>query len=47
MFEIPTPELPAGTVAQVMQPGYAIGDRVYAGAVAVPREAPRLLRRTK
>ena len=33
MFEIPTPELPAGTVAQVMQPGYAIGDRVLRPAL--------------
>ena len=38
MFEIPTPELPAGTVAQVMQPGYAIGERVLRPAlVAVAR----------
>lgn len=33
MFEIPTPELPTGTVAQVMQPGYAIGERVLRPAL--------------
>jgi molecular chaperone GrpE len=33
MFEIPNPELPAGTVAQVMQPGYAIGERVLRPAL--------------
>lgn len=33
MFEIPTPEVPAGTVAQVMQPGYAIGERVLRPAL--------------
>ena len=33
MFEIPSPELPAGTVAQVMQPGYAIGERVLRPAL--------------
>ncbi len=33
MFEIPTPELPAGTVVQVMQPGYAIGERVLRPAL--------------
>lgn len=33
MFEIPTPELAAGTVAQVMQPGYAIGERVLRPAL--------------
>jgi molecular chaperone GrpE len=33
MFEIPNPEVAAGTVAQVMQPGYAIGDRVLRPAL--------------
>ncbi len=33
MFEIPTPDVPAGTVAQVMQPGYAIGERVLRPAL--------------
>ena len=33
MFEIPNPEVPAGTVAQVMQPGYAIGERVLRPAL--------------
>jgi molecular chaperone GrpE len=33
MFEIPNPEVPAGTVLQVMQPGYAIGERVLRPAL--------------
>src|SRR3972149_1375470 len=45
MFEIPNPEVPAGTVAQVMQPGYAIGERVLrpapgAGAKGAAKAAP-------
>jgi len=33
MFEISNSEVPAGTVAQVMQPGYAIGERVLRPAL--------------
>jgi molecular chaperone GrpE len=42
MFELPAPEVPAGTVVQVMQPGYAIGDRVLRPAlVAVAKSGPK------
>lgn len=41
MFEIPDPSVPAGTVAQVVQEGYTIGDRVLRAAmVAVSRDGP-------
>jgi molecular chaperone GrpE len=33
MFEIPDPSVPAGTVVQVMQEGYQIGDRVLRAAL--------------
>jgi molecular chaperone GrpE len=33
MFEIPDPKLPAGTVTEVVQEGYAIGDRVLRAAL--------------
>jgi molecular chaperone GrpE len=33
MFEIPDDSVPAGTVKQVVQPGYAIGDRVLRPAL--------------
>lgn len=33
MFEVPNPDLPAGTVMQVVQPGYSIGDRVLRPAM--------------
>ena len=33
MFEVPTNELPPGTVAQVMQAGFKIGDRVLRPAL--------------
>lgn len=44
MFEIPDDSVPPGTVKQVVQPGYAIGDRVLRPAMvgvskAVPKEA--------
>jgi molecular chaperone GrpE len=43
MFEIPDPSLPAGTVAQVMQPGYKIGERVLRPAlVAVAKGGPKI-----
>jgi molecular chaperone GrpE len=42
MFELADPSLPAGTVAQVMQPGYMIGERVLRPAlVAVAKGGPK------
>jgi molecular chaperone GrpE len=42
MFEIPNPDVPAGTVVQVMQTGYAIGDRVLRPAlVGVAKGGPK------
>jgi molecular chaperone GrpE len=42
MFEMPDPSLPAGTVAQVVQPGYMIGERVLRPAlVAVAKGGPK------
>ena len=42
VFEIPTTEQPAGTVMQVMQSGYVIGDRVLRPAmVGVAKGAPK------
>jgi molecular chaperone GrpE len=42
MFEIPDPSVPSGTVAQVMQVGYSIGDRVLRPAmVGVARGGPK------
>lgn len=42
MFEIPDDSVPAGTVKQVVQPGYAIGDRVLRPAlVGVTKAAPK------
>src|SRR5438067_2540899 len=42
MLEIPDPSRPAGSVAQVIQPGYMIGERVLRPAlVAVARGGPR------
>jgi molecular chaperone GrpE len=49
MFEIPDASVPAGTVVQIMQPGYTIGERVLrpalvgvskGGPKAAPGEAP-------
>ncbi|WFU04589.1 nucleotide exchange factor GrpE (plasmid) [Rhizobium sp. CB3171] len=41
MFEVPSPEVPAGTVVQVVQPGYTIGDRVLRPAmVGVAKGGP-------
>ena len=49
MFELPDPSVPAGTVVQVMQPGYTIGERVLrpalvgiakGGPKAAPGDAP-------
>lgn len=42
MFEVPTDEVPGGTVVQVVQKGYAIGDRVLRPAmVGVAKGAPK------
>jgi molecular chaperone GrpE len=49
MLEVPDPSVPSGTVVQVMQPGYTIGERVLrpalvgvakGGPKAAPGEAP-------
>jgi molecular chaperone GrpE len=43
MFELPDPTKPAGTVAQVVQPGYMIGERVLRPAlVAIAKGGPKL-----
>lgn len=43
VFEAPDPSVPAGTVVQVMQDGYVIGDRILRPAmVAVARGGPKL-----
>lgn len=42
MFEVPTEEVPSGTVVQVVQTGYAIGDRVLRPAmVGVAKGGPK------
>lgn len=42
MFEVPNPDLPANTVVQVVQDGYAIGDRVLRPAlVGVAKGGPK------
>jgi molecular chaperone GrpE len=42
MFELPDPSRPAGTVAQVVQPGYMLGERVLRPAlVAVAKGGPK------
>ncbi len=42
MFEMPDPSRPAGTVAQVVQPGYMIGERMLRPAlVGVAKGAPK------
>jgi molecular chaperone GrpE len=42
MYEVQDPTLPAGTVAQVVQAGYMIGDRMLRPAlVAVAKSAPK------
>jgi molecular chaperone GrpE len=43
MYEVPDPSLPAGTVAQVIQPGYMIGERMLRPAlVGVAKGGPKL-----
>ena len=45
MFEMPDPSRPAGTVAQVVQPGYMIGERVLRPAlVAIAKGGPKAAR---
>jgi molecular chaperone GrpE len=42
MFEVPDPSVPAGTVTQVVQEGYQIGDRVLRAAlVGVSKGGPK------
>src|ERR1700737_870687 len=42
MFEVPDPSRPAGTVAQVVQPGYMIGERMLPPALlAVAKGGPK------
>jgi molecular chaperone GrpE len=42
MFEVPNPDVPANTVVQVMQAGYAIGERVLRPAmVGVAKGGPK------
>jgi molecular chaperone GrpE len=42
MFEVPDPSVPAGTVSQVVQEGYQIGDRVLRAAlVGVSKDGPK------
>ena len=47
MFEMQDPSRPAGTVAQVVQPGYKIGERILRPAlVAVAKGGPKLTAET-
>ena len=42
MFEVPDPTVPAGTVVEVVQEGYQIGDRVLRAAlVGVSKGGPK------
>ncbi|WP_074078252.1 nucleotide exchange factor GrpE [Microvirga massiliensis] len=42
MFEVPNPDVPTGTVVQVVQPGYVIGERVLRPAmVGVSKGGPK------
>jgi molecular chaperone GrpE len=43
MYEVPDPSRPAGTVAQVVQPGYMIGERMLRPAlVGIAKGGPKL-----
>ena len=43
MFEVPDPSVPAGSIVQVVQPGYMIGERVLRPAlVAVAKGGPKV-----
>ena len=47
MFEVPTTNVPANTVVQVVQPGYSIGDRVLRPAmVGVAKGGPKAVNET-
>lgn len=42
MYEVPDPSVPSGTVVQVVQPGYVIGERILRPAmVAVSKGGPK------
>lgn len=44
MFEVPNPDIASGTVVQVVQPGYSIGDRVLRPAmVGVSKGGPKFV----
>jgi molecular chaperone GrpE len=40
MFEVPTDELAAGAIAEVLAPGYMIGDRLLRAAMVGVAKAP-------
>jgi len=43
MFEVPDATVPAGSVVQVIQPGYMIGDRILRPAlVGVSKGGPKM-----
>ena len=43
MYEVPDPSVPAGSIVQVMQPGYMIGERVLRPAlVGVSKGGPKV-----
>ena len=43
MYEVPDPSVPAGSIVQVMQPGYMIGERVLRPAlVGISKGGPRV-----
>src|SRR5271168_5097845 len=43
MFEVPDPKVPAGSVVQVVQPGYMIGERILRPAlVGVSKGGPKV-----
>jgi len=42
MYEVPDPSVPSGTIVQVVQPGYVIGERILRPAlVAVSKGGPK------
>ena len=48
MFEVPNPQVPNGTVVQVVQAGYVIGERVLRPAmVGVAKGGPKGVRPTE
>jgi molecular chaperone GrpE len=40
MFEVPTAELPPGSIAEVLQPGYVLADRLLRPALVGVAKAP-------